>query len=113
MFNWYKNIEELAKEHGFSTVQELCTASGVWPSVMSNLNKGKAESISLKTAKKFAETMGVSVDAIYGREDKKITATSGDGVSDKDKMFIEWFRSLPEEKQKAILISQDAPEGLL
>lgn len=117
MFNLYKHIEELGKAHGYQTMQELCKAADVWVSAMSNLNNGRAKNISLKTAEKFAQTLGVSVDAVYGREKEK-TATNGDGqndfndLSEKDKRFIEWFRSLSEEKQKAILISQDAPADL-
>lgn len=45
----------------------------------------------------------------------KKSATQGDGIdsiSDKDKKFITWFRSLSPEKQQAILISQDAPKDL-
>lgn len=37
----------------------------------------------------------------------------GDGYDDKDRRLIDWFRSLPPEKQKAILTAQDAPEGLV
>lgn len=37
---------------------------------------------------------------------------SEDGVTEKDLRLIHWFRSLPPEKQKAILVSQDAPEGI-
>jgi len=33
-------------------------------------------------------------------------------LSERDIRLLKWFRSLPPEKQKAILISQDAPEGL-
>ena len=36
-----------------------------------------------------------------------------EAVSAKDKRLLEWFRSLPAEKQKAILISQDAPKDIL
>ena len=30
-------------------------------------------------------------------------------ISGKDKRLLEWFRSLPPEKQQAILIAQDGP----
>ena len=116
MFNLYNHIETLGKEHGFKNMEELCSAAGVWNTAMSNLKaKGDKGTISQKTALKFAKTLGVSVDAVFGREKEK-TVTSGDSLenlSERDKRFIEWFRSLPEEKQKAILISQDAPADLL
>lgn len=112
MFNLYNHIEELAKEHGFQSLQELCNAAGVWASVMTNLNKGRAQSISLKTAQRFANAMGVTVDDVYGRTAKNPATLSDGEVSEKDRLLIEWFRSLPQEKQSAILISQDAPKEL-
>ena len=36
-----------------------------------------------------------------------------DSISDKDRQLLKWFRSLSQEKQRAILIAQDAPEELL
>ena len=47
---------------------------------------------------------------------KKIPVTNnddGNSVSDRDMRLLTWFRSLPEEKQKAILIAQDAPKDIL
>ena len=32
-----------------------------------------------------------------------------EGLLEKNQRLIDWFRSLPEEKQKAIVISQDGP----
>lgn len=55
----------------------------------------------------------VSVEWLKGETDEKSPPPAGDGLSAKDLRLIEWFRSLPPEKQKAILISQDAPEGLV
>ena len=69
--------------------------------------------------KAYAKAYGVSIDYLVGRTNEKSPITSSDEgyenlfVSDKDKQLIEWFRSLPQEKQKAILVSQDAPEELL
>lgn len=38
--------------------------------------------------------------------------TEPDGLTEKDIRLVEWFRSLPEEKQKAILSLAGAPEDL-
>lgn len=56
-----------------------------------------------------ANALGVSADYLLTGEQKEKPATDWDGLSGKDKRLIEWFRSLPLEKQKAILISQDGP----
>lgn len=45
-------------------------------------------------------------------EDKENQPTVSDGLTDKDIRLVEWFRSLPEEKQKAILSLGGAPENL-
>lgn len=45
-------------------------------------------------------------------KEKKPTPVSGSELTEKNLRLIEWFRSLPSEKQKAILVSQDAPEDL-
>lgn len=48
-------------------------------------------------------------------QQEKPTA-QGDGLSEfteKEAAILKWFRSLPEEKRRAILIAQDAPKELL
>ena len=57
----------------------------------------------------IAERLGTTPEYILRGEQKEKPATDWDGLSGKDKRLIEWFRSLPLEKQKAILISQDGP----
>jgi transcriptional regulator with XRE-family HTH domain len=61
-----------------------------------------------------ASLLGVTVDDLRGdtENEKKPTAQS-DGITEKDVALIKWFRSLPEEKLRAILVSQDAPKELL
>ena len=67
------------------------------------------------TIKRIADYFGVDFDALKRGEIiyKKPTTDEGDGLSEKDERLLKWFRSLPPEKQKAILIAQDAPEDLL
>lgn len=72
-----------------------------------------------KILKKIADYFGCTVEDLL--IDKKTPATESDGLvqepilkwADKDIRLLSWFRSLPTEKQKAILTAQDAPEGLL
>nr|DAE22758.1 MAG TPA: helix-turn-helix domain protein [Siphoviridae sp. ct2hZ16] len=63
---------------------------------------------------KIANYFGVSVDDLRGdaENEKKVTTQGGD-LSDYDSALLTWFHSLPEEKRRAILISQDAPKELL
>lgn len=67
----------------------------------------------------IASYFHVSADYLLGNADdpsppgaEEQPPAQGGGLSEKDRRLIDWFRSLPPEKQKAILISQDAPEGI-
>lgn len=62
----------------------------------------------------IANELGATVADLTGdsENEKKATAQGGD-LSDYDSALLTWFHSLPEEKRRAILISQDAPKELL
>lgn len=64
-----------------------------------------------------ASLLGVTVDDLRGdSENEKKPTAQGDGLSEfteKEAAILKWFRSLPEEKRRAILIAQDAPKELL
>jgi len=61
-----------------------------------------------------AKCLNVSVKYLeYGDEQTKNPTAQSDGITEKDVALIKWFRSLPEEKLRAILVSQDAPKELL
>lgn len=68
----------------------------------------------------IASYFRVSTDYLLGNTDdprpvaqKEKPPAQGGELSESDVRLIKWFRSLPPEKQKAILISQDAPKDLL
>lgn len=68
---------------------------------------------------KLANYFHVSTDYLLGNTDdprpagqKEQPPVDGGELSEKDIRLIQWFRSLPPEKQKAILISQDGPVDL-
>lgn len=68
---------------------------------------------------KLANYFHVSTDYLLGNTDdprpagqKEQPPIDGGELNEKDVRLIQWFRSLPPEKQKAILISQDAPKDL-
>ena len=69
----------------------------------------------MEYANGIADFFGVSVDYLLDREQEKLAPIeeSEPSMSMRDQRLVSWFRSLPEEKQKAILILQDAPRGLL
>ena len=67
----------------------------------------------IRTAKAIADALGIELETLMNGENKNPAANKGDGeLSEKDLRLLAWFRSLPPEKQQAILIAQDAPEDL-
>lgn len=115
------NLKKYRKSKDLTQAQ-LAEIVGVSASAISQYENGH-KFPSFEIALKIAEALDCeSADLVSTREnvgppENKKTATSiGDGdypVSAEDMRLLTWFRSLSPEKQKAILISQDAPEDLL
>lgn len=109
----------------YYTFHKLCESKGVTDS-RACLEMGFSRSYAAKMKNKngapsmdklstMAEYFGVTVDYLLNAEKENPTA-QGDGVdtiTEKEVRMLKWFRSLPEEKRRAILISQDAPKDLL
>lgn len=106
-----RNITYYMSVKGVQSI-DVCDALGIPPSTFSYWITAKTYP-RIDKIEKMANYFGITkADLVEERQTKK-TVTIGDDLSEKDRNLIEWFRSLPEEKQKAILISQDAPTGLL
>lgn len=96
---------------------DLCEYLGVSSGVYSQWNTDRTKPRKSKLPV-IAEYLGVSVEDIQGddTQQKENPTAQGDGVdtiTEKEVRMLKWFRSLPEEKRRAILISQDAPKDLL
>ena len=87
------------------TNYRLAKISSVHQTTISNILNGKKPQI--ETERKIRDAISEICSNLP--EQKEKPAPDWDGLSGKDKRLIEWFRSLPLEKQKAILISQDGP----
>lgn len=99
-------INVILKERGM-TGAELSRQIGVSTAVYSQWNKKKTKP-SNKNVAKVAEVLGVPVSELTGEEQKEKPPDTGE-LSEADMRVLKWFRSLPPEKQKAILIAQDGP----
>ena len=113
----FSKIEERAKEVGFKDITALCAASKASRGALTDLKYGRTKNLSVKTIAKLAPALNVSIEFFANEcteyeQKEKPTTPQGDELSERDIRLINWFRSLPPEKQKAILISQDAPEDL-
>lgn len=95
MFDLYEHIESLCKSKGTSPTK-LCVDAKVGRSVLSNLKKGRCESISASSAQKMANVLGVTIDEIFGRKE---TPTNHAIRSD----LMEVLQGMSEEEQEKLL----------
>lgn len=114
---YFDRIKPLFDGSG-KTDADLEREIGIGAKKISQWNIGYTKSYT-KFIPQIASYFHVSTDYLLGNTDdpapvgqKESSPQSGE-LSQKDAALIKWFRSLPEEKQRAILISQDAPENLL
>lgn len=102
-------LKELRLSHGFKNQKELADVLYVNQTAVSQWERGVTVPSS-QMLLKLSEMYGVSVDYLLGREDaKKEPSAQDEEFSERDIRLVKWFRSLPPEKQKAILIAQDGP----
>ena len=83
-----ERIAELRRERGL-TQEQLGQPLGVSAQAVSKWEKGGAPDVELLPA--LADRLGVSIDALFGRE--------GGSVTDMDSTLDRWLVSLPKEKR--------------
>jgi transcriptional regulator with XRE-family HTH domain len=82
----------------------MCLDLGLSKSTMSDLKNGRIKGVSIPTAQKIAGYFGISVDELYGDDEKKEQPTvQYDGLSEKRKALIDFAMSVPEDKAEMIL----------
>lgn len=96
-------INVLLAQKGMSGA-DLERQIGVSNSVYSQWNT-KLTKPSKKSLLKVAEALGVDVSELIPDENKKEkpAATEGNGLSEEERKFIEWYRSQASEKDKALV----------
>lgn len=122
-------IKQYRKEKHL-TMQEFADRCGLSKGYISMLESGKHPQSqrpivpSIETYGKLAAGMDMQIDEFLRAIDGDTDVSVGEDIPglvrepyskwvERDIRLLKWFRSLPEEKQKAILFSQDAPEGLV
>lgn len=99
----YERINALCKTKGVSG-SRMCLDLGLSKSTMSDLKSGRIKGISIPTAQKIAGYFGISVDELYGEENKKEKPTAqSDGLSEDMKELIDCIKKLPEDKIQMLL----------
>lgn len=112
--NISEKIDFLREKRGIS-LTHLNKAIGAYRGKITDVKSGKT-SFTEQEISVLAHELSTSTAYLLGNTDdpappgeKELPAQDGE-LSKKDKRLIDWFRSLPPEKQKAILIAQDGPE---
>lgn len=102
---FFNNYVDQCNKKGISP-SAAAEAMGFGRSVVTRWGNGSTPRQS--ALQRMADYFGCTVsDLVDGEKEKTPTE-----IDERDMRLIEWFRSLPVEKQQAILYSQGAPEGL-
>lgn len=101
MCTLYERIQELCKAKGVSG-SKMCIDLGLSKSTMSDMKKGRTKGVSVATAQKISNYFGITVDELYGEKKEKPTA-QGDELTEGEKMLLELFRKIPQERQAEAL----------
>lgn len=105
-----QRIREMCKEKGI-TLAELERRCSIGNGIIARWKTSKP---SYERLSRVAQELGTSPEYLLtGEEPKKEPPAQSGELSETDIRLIEWFRSLPPEKQKAILIAQDGPIDLI
>lgn len=97
----YAWIDKIGKEKGFSDVTALCKASGASRGAVGNLNNGSSKSITMETAIKLCDTLGVSLDYLLTGEEKSAPAEIGKDAYRNDEILTA-FKDAPDHVKAAI-----------
>ena len=100
MCTLHERITELCKEKGV-TGSRMCLDLGMSKSTMSDLKSGRKKGVTAETAQKIASYLGVSVAYLLGEEEKeakKEQPTEIDGLSEKQKVFIDKVMQMSDEE---------------
>ena len=96
------------------TQRELAEKIGVKFSAIHKYETGKIVNLKRETIEALATALSVKPSWLMCLDDESgFVIEPYEKWVEADMRLLKWFRSLPPEKQRAILIAQDAPEDLL
>lgn len=101
MDDLYERIQTLCKKKGVSG-GKMCLDIGLSKSTLSDLKHGRTKTLSTKNAQKFASYLGVTVGYLLGEEETK-KSPAEPMLNEGEKMLIELFRKVPEDRQQIVL----------
>lgn len=96
MVELYKVITSLCEERGISGYR-LCKDTGIQPSILTDLKKGRQKGLSAQNAEKIASYFGVSVTYLLGNEQKKEPVSQ-----EANGLYSVGYKDLTPENQRLI-----------
>ena len=94
----YERIQKLCKSKGVSG-SRMCLDLGLSKSTMSDLKSGRTKGMSTTTASKIAAYFDVPVGYLLGEEEKeKPTIPEDDGLTENQRVLMEFAKSLSEDQ---------------
>ena len=97
MGNLYDTIIELCEAKGIKGAK-MCTDVGISKGLLTDLKMGRRTGVSAVTAQKIASYFDVSVGYLLGEEEKEKPTAQGDGLTENQKVLIEFAKSLSEDQ---------------
>lgn len=102
MCTLYDRIQELCKSKGVSG-SRMCLDLGLSKSTLSDIKSGRKKGVSTATAQKIASYFNITVGSLLGEEEKEKPTAQDDGLSENQRMLIEFAKSVPDDKAAMIL----------
>ena len=97
MSSLYERLLSLCNEKGIKGAR-MCTDLGMSKSLMTDLKSGRKKGVNAETAQKIASYFNVSVGYLLGEEEKEKPTAQGDGLTENQRVLIDFAKSLSEEQ---------------
>lgn len=102
MSNLYERLLSLCNEKGIKGAR-MCTDLGMSKSLMTDLKSGRKKGVNAETAQKIASYFNVSVGYLLGEEENEKPTAQGDGLTENQRILMEFAKSVPDDKAEMIL----------
>lgn len=97
----YERILTMCNQKGIKP-GKLCAETGLSRSFMSELKSGRTKELSAKNAQIVADYFGVTVGYLLGEEETKKSPVEP-MLNEGEKMLLDLFRQIPEDRQQIVL----------
>ena len=101
MSDLYNRIEELCRIKGV-TITKMCAESGASRASLTDLKKGRKNSLSSKTLSLIGAYFGISIDALLGNEEAGDSILALQALRDEDRALLDVVRGMTPDQVKSM-----------